>query len=222
MKKLITLLVVMVAFAGVVFAADGTSKIVLSSSVAQVSPNFTLYLGSDAGTTAGYTVSIDEDISESDVEKTFYIQQTGTTAKPYAKYNGSVTLVVTIGPFTHTFTSGKNVGTFSTATYEIKSADKGNGYSVTTGEGANATVAKYLEIGLGSDGSSESAIDSSKHTATFKLTYSGNKVTDTNANKGDNKIAKIVAKWTHDDTLPMEGTGTAYTADVKLEFTYGN
>ena len=220
MKKLIAILTIAIVLVCAVFATepDGKSKLVLSSKVAKVAPNFTLYLGDEAGTAAGVTVEIDEDISEDVVNKTFYIKQTGTAAKPYAKYSGTVTLTVTIEGFTHTFASGENAGTYTTTEFEIKTAAKGAGYTV--GEGNSAKT--YLAIGNGANGEATSAISEDGHSAIFKLTYSGKKVTDTQANTGDNKIAKIIAEWQPDDTLPMEGEGTAYTANVVLEYTYGN
>ena len=218
MKKLIVILAVMIAFVGAVFAADGTSKVILSSKVAPVQPLYTLYVGSTAGSAAGVTVTIDEDISETAVERTFYIQQTGTSPKTYARYNGSVTLTVTIEPFTHTFESGEFAGTHSTTDYEIKTATKGAG--VTEGSGQNLKT--LLAIGNGTNGTAESAIAEDGHSATFKLTYNGKKVLDSAANAGDNKIAKIVAEWQPEEDLPMEGTGTSYTANIILEYTYGN
>ena len=127
MKKLITILAIMIVLVGAVFAASG-DKIVLSSTVAKVSPNFKIYLDSNVGTPTGTEVSITEDISEEDVTRTFTLKQSGdirvkdNQELTYSKFKGTATLTVKIGKFKGTV---NNVAKEQSSDYSITSATKG-------------------------------------------------------------------------------------------------
>ena len=202
MKKLIAILAVMMVLAGAVFANTG-DKISLQSTVSKVTPNFKIYLGSEAGTK---TIAITEDISEENVERTFTVKQIGSLdknegVKEYSKYKGAFTLTVAIDAFRNTTLNA------ASTTYAITTATGGAGYTV-------SNVAR-LTIGNGTAGNAQSAISEDTHSATFKVSYNGQKVTDENAGT----IATIVALWTADENLPMEGDGSVYTADITLTYT---
>ena len=203
MKKLIAILAVMIVLAGVVFAATN-DKLVLSSTVSKVRPNFKIYLGDQAGVVAGTTVAIEEDISEDDVTRSFLIKQADSivvgdannTTKNYAKFKGTATLTVEIGPFKNTTLEAES------SVYEITAITKGAG------------VTNKLTIADGT-------IADGAHSASIVLSYLGKKVLDTEVNTGTNMVAKIDATWTADDTLPVFNgdTATVYTADIKLTYT---
>ena len=217
MKKLIAILAVMIVLVGAVFAATTDNKLVLKSTVGKVAPIFTINLGSDAGTAAGNEVAISEDISEEDVVKVFTILQTGTSPKLYAKYKGSVTLTVQIGPFKANFVDGENTTTVEqSTTYAIIAQVSENGAKTVKGDGyAPNANDKRLVIANGNGNSGAPIIDASDaHKASVTLTYNGKKVLDSDAGT----IATIVAKWNKDEDLPMEGNGTVYKAEVKLSY----
>lgn len=215
MKKLIAILAVMIVLAGVVFAATG-DVIQLESTVSKVTPNFKIYsLGAAVGPT---TTAIDtgRDISEQDIEWYFTIKQGGSTpvvgsgTREYSKFKGSMKIIVSIGAFT------AEIGgeTYSNANYAIVAQGSSDGsYSaVKTEKGAG--VENKLIIKYGADGTANTAIDTGAKSATFHVEYKGFKVTDEAADV----IGTVIAKWDADDTLPMEGDGTAYTADVTLTY----
>ena len=215
MKKLIAILAVMIVLAGVVFAASG-DVIKLESTVSKVTPNFKIYsLGSAEGpiTTA---IDTSKDISEQDIEWYFTIKQggsvpkVGTGTRDYSKYKGSMKIIVGISAFSAEI-DGQ---TYSNSTYAIVAQGDTNGsYSaVKTEKGVGVT--DKLIITYGADGQAASAIDTGAKSATFHVEYKGYKVTDEAAGV----IGTVIAKWTADDTLPMENDGTAYTANITLTY----
>lgn len=197
MKKLIAILVVLAIVAGAVFAVTN-DKIVLTSDVKQIKPEYKIYSkvdkSTDVGSEAGKEVDTEMDISEEDIEWTFVISQRGetkgTTAVEYSRYKGSVTLTVTLYPFTKSDDS-----TVSQATaYKVKSVAPG------------ANVTDKLTITAGDAGAAST---------TLNLVYAGKKV-------DDQVVGTVVGEWTHDPDLAMDGTGTdaktVYKADVKLTY----
>lgn len=202
MKKLIAILAVMIVLVGAVFAATN-DKLTLSSSVAKVTPNFQIVSGAKVGNATGTgDAAIDTllDISEADIAWNFTLRQKGNVrvtdnqTLDYSKFRGIATLTVTINPFSGTVNSA--TATQSTA-YEIQAEG--------TAKGAG------IENKLSTE---NPTIANDKHSVEFVLTYLGKKIADTDATN----VGTIAVKWTHDDTLPMEGNGSTYTTDVVLTY----
>ena len=188
MKKLIAILAVMIVLAGVVFATTN-DKITLQTSVAEIKPAFKIYSGNVIGAAAPDAVDTQLDLSEEDIDWTFTLKQEGqANSKTYSRYEGVITLTVTINPFSSA------LATQSTA-YTITGATKG------------ADVANKLTNGAPS-------IANDKHSVAFTLTYLGKKLNDSQATN----VGSLEVTWTQEPDLPMADGGTDYTADIVLTY----
>ncbi len=204
MKKLIAILAVMIVLAGVVFATSGDT-IRLQSTVSKVTPNFKITVATtDGSQNPVATYATGKDISEEDITLTFTLRQEGNVqvvnsqnvVKDYSKFRGTATLTVTLKPFKATIDSQV--------------------YSPTTGPAITGTTkANDISGKLTFEAPTTDEDAEENPTAEFVLNYLGKKVLDTQTTN----VGTVTAKWTHDDTLPMAGDGTVYTADVVLTYT---
>ena len=206
MKKLIAVLAIAIVLVGAVFAEETSGKLVLSSTVGQVKPEFKITTSdksgeqgasvSKTGTTGGVTVLTGKDITEEPIEWTFEVLQKGEAdSKEYSRYKGSVTLTIALSKFTGTVNGA--TATQAEDPY-VKSVVAGD--DVDDGQVAGGR----LHIVAGSANATST---------TLTLTYGGKKV-------NDQVVGTIVGYWTKDENLPTNPTGvdTIYTANVTLTY----
>ena len=194
MKKVISILVVLIVLAGAVFAASGDS-ITINATVAEHKPGFKIFGGTSAAalnTAAGGTVSTGMDIALENITVYFKLTQySPNTAESYtgtkAKFRGVATLTVTAEPLSTTIGTGANAATFSTANPTC----------------ADATVASISGI------TSNPAPSNGSNTVVFTLNYDGRSIQDAD-------VATFNFTWTAKDELPP---AEVYSADVTLTYT---
>lgn len=194
MKKVITILAVLMVVAAAAFATDG-DKLILKTSVEKILPQFQISTVDSAeavkvGSADGVDVTTGKDIAEQPITWTFDVEQKGEKDKnnhdkTYAKYNTSVELTLTLSKFTATI-SGATYTEAGTPTVDSVALDSKNEANTSLGKIAIATT---------TDGKG------------IKLTYSGKVV--------DQKFGTFTCTWPQDDTLPVGD----YTANVTLNYT---
>ncbi len=192
MKKVISILVVLIVLVGAVFAADG-DKVVVNAKVAEHVPGFKIFGGMAAdalgteGSANGGTISTNKDISLEPITVYFKLTQYSPNATDEytgtkAKFRGTATLTVTAAPLS------TKIGetTFQTAAPACMSA------TAKSISGIDFTPA----ASTGSD------------SVVFTLVYDGRSIQDQD-------VATFSFKWTEKDELPP---ATTYSADVVLTY----
>lgn len=173
MKKIITILAVLMVVAAAAFATAG-DQLKLTASVDKIPPQFQIKDGTKSKVgeqtiTASSTVETGMDIAEQDIPWTFVINQVGEKdkndhTKDYAKYNTSVTLTLTLTKFTD-------------------------------GTNTEATDPSITGVTLKTAGTDKLTIAKTEDEKGILLTYSG-KVPD-------QEIGTFSCFWPKDDTLPV-------------------
>lgn len=211
MKKLITILAIMLVVVGAVFAEDPqptNQRLTLQSDVSEKKPAFKFQgseddkYGTDGkvvtsaqGSWDGTLITSAKSIADADITLNFRILQTGSAGESdsttYARYKGVVTFAVEVGDLTQQAPLAANT---SAATVE------GTLGTLTVG-----TVGKYDASVNGSTTEVSNKITLSTTSNGFSAAYNG-KVKD------DQVIGTFSATWKKDETLP---NGT-YKADITL------
>lgn len=147
MKKVFAILLICAMFTGMVFALNN-DKIVLESTVGQIKPNFKIYYDTTAGTTEGEHVAVSQDISLENVVATFSIKQEGSLNKnsavvTYSKYEGPVTLTITLNPFKATIDEVEHTQTTAYTVTAVTKTDDVTG-EVTFAKGGTGSASTTL------------------------------------------------------------------------------
>lgn len=200
MKKVFAILLILAVVAGVMFAADGDA-LKLKSTVGEVLPVYEIHAsdkeGADkTGANPAVEVATGLDISVTDISWDFVIKQVGEKNSAdetvtYAKTKKTATLTIELGHFT-----GVELAKVATDSpvFTAVTAVAPNDTNAEIAE-AKRTVASLPEA------LNVASVD-------IDLTYTGEKWVDQD-------VINFTAKWTMDDTLPMDD----YYATVTMTYT---
>lgn len=190
MKKLITILAIMMVLVGFAFAAND-DELKVTAKVAEQVPGFKIFGGLAAntitteGTQEGATIATNKDIALDSITVYFKLTQysiTNTYNKPKAKYKGTATLTVTATPLSATVN-------------EVV-------YSSDNPTCANATAKTIPGITF------NPAASNGSNSVVFTLVYDGRTI-------DDQDVATFDFTWPAKDSLPKADT---YTATVTLNY----
>lgn len=194
MKKLIAILIAMIALVGAVFAANNDT-LVLNATVATVYPVFSIFGGktsaetSTEGTQSGAAITFtaqEKNLAVNDITVYFRLYQNNK-----AKYKGTATLTITATPLTNTDNTIQ--GTKST--------------EAPTAAHVQATQ-NLAGISYAQNATPSSASSNGNTVVTFAPVYDGRTVQATD-------IGTFDLTWGHDDDLPAG----SYQATITLAFT---
>ena len=208
MKKVITILAILVVLVGTVFAQDAQT-LTLSTKVAEIIPVFGIEYDANStseGTVDGTTVTLDDSIADGPITVSFIVSQNGGSGKTdgaavsgYSRYgaktSGSdVTITVTCAQFVGTGDAAgeKSVAPNLSAAYATVVQSNTNKLSFPATNPANVTAAQNA---------TETAIN-------LVPKYYGKKVVD-------QEIGTVTATWAQKEDL-LFGT---YTANITLTCT---
>ena len=194
MKKVIAILVVMIAIAGAVFAANN-DQLQITATVNTVNPIFQIFGGKTSTEAAGTTyqgnstptsITYTENLADTDIVLYVRLYQSNK-----AKYKGTATLTITATPLVNTDTSITGGKTSSAA----PAAD-------------HITATSVNGITYGQNAAPSSTTTDGNRVVTFAPIYDGRAIQATN-------IGTFDLTWGKDDDL---AAGT-YRATIKLEYT---
>ena len=195
MKKVIAILVVMIAIAGAVFAANN-DQLQITATVNTVNPIFLIFGGKTSTEAAGTTyqgnstptsITYTENLADTDIVLYIRLYQSNK-----AKYKGTATLTITATPLVNTDTSITGGKTTSDAP-EADNIDAISVNGITYAANANPSSTTSQE---------------GNTVVTFAPVYDGRAIQATN-------IGTFDLTWGKDDDL---AAGT-YRATIKLEYT---
>ena len=222
MKKILTVLTLLMVIMCAVFAAEQqTKKIEVQTSVDLKDPAYKLYASmsdisaktADLTDKDAATLDTDKKISEETIAVYFKIKQVSsdTADEQYARCKYNINIGVSVGPLTQAeadVKSGETAAKVAAHIFDLTQVDpeERKGYN---GTGTNKVANGEADISnmFAFDGTATATEADKASSTTVKLKYNGL--------VKDQDIATFTAYWYRDETLPNGD----YSADVKITYT---
>lgn len=220
MKKLITILTIMIVLVGAVFAVDGVTgaNLIITSTIAQVTPQFKLFgsIDSNYGTEAtisGTTLVSNKNIATESIAVNIKVVQTNTS---YFESDSGFEVTVTATPFYKSGTA-KVAGDNLTAATATQKSGKPAASSVANGADVDTNTDSTNDFVHVTDGYPKTTTyDTTDERVTFKVQYpTGVRVVGTDSNASAVEVGHATFTWTAVPTLEVGN----YSATITVAYT---